>query len=265
MLKERICRRLYYYWEILNTRLFKIKCLALWFVFEKYYYSGILFKRYRIEDIKLYHFRGWHNGTSTFIGKCQGKNVFIKRSIFKDAVDSEINCINRLNACGSKKFFETCEILGTIHSGRQHMVIESFIEGVSLASALPTLSGEDISGIMLKLCDIVEFFREIKFIHCDFTPGNIFLSRGALYLIDFEFSTFTDQSTYNKRLLSLPREKIKSLGGVYSLRNGMIDDSYSLVQMINRHCPSFSVLHKDVWISLNLGIQKNSITPKAIQ
>ena len=265
MLKERIYRRLYFYWDISITRLFKIKSFVLWFVFEKYYYSRILFRQYRIEDIRLYHFRGWHNGTSTLIGKRQGKKVFIKRSVIKDAVEAEINNINRLNACGSNRYFETCEILGTMRLGHQSIVIESFIEGVSFANALPSLSNEDISAILLKLNDILCFFREIKFIHCDFTPDNIFLSEGALYLIDFEFSTFTDKLTYNKRLLSLPKVKINGLGGVYSLRNGLIDDSYSLVQIINRHYPAFSVLHKDVWVSLNLNIQKNSIMPKAIQ
>ena len=265
MLKDRIRRRLYRYLETAKDRLFKVRFIVSWFVWEKYCYSKTLYRRFNIRDIKPYHFRGWHGGTSAFVGMQDGKKVFIKRSILKEAIDSEVSNIQLLKESGSKACFETCEILGTIQLGHQHIVIESFIEGVPFSQALKTMSNEEISDVLLRLCDVIAFFGRIRFIHCDFTPGNIFLSQNGLYIIDFEFGTFADRPTQNKRLLSLPREKVNGLGGIYSLRNGLIDDSYSLVQMINHHCPSFSISHRDKWISLNLNILNNSIEPATIR
>ena len=262
---KRLCRFAYRRLDTLNTRLFKAKTIAMWVLWNKRRYSRALHESYGIQDIEPYNFRGWHNETSTFVGKRLDKRIFIKCNHSKDAIDNEVDNIRRLNQCGSKKLFETCEIVGTTKIGRQHIVIESFIEGVPLIDAVNKLTEEEISNTMAKLCDIVRFFHEIQFIHCDFTPGNVFLTRDAVYVIDFEFSSFVNDSTCNKRLLSLPNEKLRQLGGVYSLRNGTINDSYSLVQAINRHCPSFSITHKDLWISLNMNIDRLSITPADIK
>ena len=263
MFRDRLYRFLWRKLETAKDRWFKIRTVVLWFAYDKYVYSGMLCKSYGIRNIRFLNFRGWHNGSCTFVGEREGKKVFIKRSVFRKTIDSEVNNIETLNRKGSKKHFETCEILGTIHSGRQHTVVESFIDGVSLSKALSKLSNEELSDIFLKLYDVLKFFNETGFIHCDFTPGNVFLAQGKVFITDFEFSAFMNDSPRNQRLFSLSREKLKCLGGAYSLRNGMLDDSYSLMQMINYHCPSFSISHKDIWVSLNLNIGRLSVMPAA--
>ena len=249
-------RALFDFYDLCRARIFKTKSIIQWHSYQKYIVSNQLRREYGITNIKPFNFRGWHEGTCTFTGKMNNEKVFIKRSIYKESIDAEKTNIEYLHASGSEAFFHTAEVYGSTRIRNEYYVVESFIEGKPLSNLLHSLDAEALSSILLRLYKIAVFFNGINFIHCDLTPKNVLLSGEKLFLIDFEYSTTISSIPTNRRLLSLSKRMLKQLGGEYALGNGILDDSFSLIQVVKLHCPDFINKHYDKWTEINLNVLK---------
>ena len=109
------------------------------------------------------------------------------------------------NFTAKKRFLRGCDVLARIHnheyvvgyidhgkiSGRYYLALE-YIEGDNLkllAANSDPVVGEYIGNILIESAKALDHVHESGFIHLDFKPENILLSRGgSLRLIDFDLS-----------------------------------------------------------------------------
>ena len=231
----------------------------------KLYLDWILFSKKRfknalkqIDDDFIIHpfkVRKWHNGTSVFIAKSKnGKKVFIKRCFNKRAIFAEINAINTLEDISIKENVKVCKLL---YSDKDYgFIIEEYIDGKPLSDneMIKTLSMTEKVIIINELYNILLLFHSIGFVHSDFTPKNIFLTKEKqLCVIDFEFSALYSAKMSNKgaQLITSNKRILCSLGGAFSLKNGIIDDGYSLLQVAKYLLPDLIEVDYPLWRKIN--------------
>lgn len=87
-------------WDFIDlnlARLYKAKSILLWHVKERGNFCTHLKEKMGIDSVEIFNFRGWHEGTSTFLGiDKDGNKIFIKRSEFPEFVDAEFASIDYL-------------------------------------------------------------------------------------------------------------------------------------------------------------------------
>lgn len=248
-------------WDFIDlnlARLYKAKSILLWHVKERGNFCTHLKEKMGIDSVEIFNFRGWHEGTSTFLGiDKDGNKIFIKRSEFPEFVDAEIASIDYLDITCRDYPVHTCKVIGSGVFKKYGFVIESYIEGTSLKSLMDQNLEESYkSELILELYKIITQLREAAFIHGDFTPQNILVHDNKLYLIDFEYSLIMKQGYENYRVKTAKKRKMIHLGGEYAMENGVIDDAFSLVQIVRNFYPEFAVIHPQEWINMNLDIGK---------
>lgn len=211
--------------------------------------------RKEIGDYKVvpFNIRGWHNGTSTYLVNTNSNNeFFIKKSFNEHSILAEVECVRYIKSTMTNAdLFHTCN---TIYYSNSY-VVESFIEGNQLSDEnfVIQLNEEEKEQILEKLLLIIIKFREIGFVHCDFTPKNIIVNDKQIYIIDFEYSVYETCDFRNNKSRK-NSTKLKKIGSHYAMGNGIADDAYCLSQIAKHLIPNIISSNYDLWRTINTNI-----------
>lgn len=251
------------FWDFVDLNIVRID--KLFSIFEWYCFSQKEMKEQITRvlgecNLSPFNFRGWHEGTSTYIAvRENGEKFFVKKSRHKEAIEAEVDNLSYIEKNAKKELFETCKVVEKISMKHYAFVIETFLDGQVLSGELfiEEIGIQEKEGIVRKLHEIIQDFQRINFLHADFTPKNILIAKdGRIQIIDFEYSQIVNGNIKNTRLNTAKKRKLIHLGGDYSMENGIYDDAFSLTQIIRMHMPEFIERNHEEWREINLLVGK---------
>lgn len=200
--------------------------------------------------------RKWHNGTSVFCAiDIYDNRYFIKRSLNCNAISAEAEFVLKLKDISDNIETKVCRLY--FMSEDKTFLVEEYINARPLSDKqfLASMSHKDKIVLLNTLYNTVCELHSRGIIHADFTPKNILVSEeeGVIFLIDFEYSLL-EKDVIHENYKKISKDRLMNLGADYSMKNGILDDGYSLMVISKYLIPDLLSSDYDLWKKINLSI-----------
>ncbi len=207
-----------------------LKDSIAWFFYERKFHGRL--KELGVIDIVPFEISSWHHGARYFIGKLNGKKVFIKNSSQKE-IYKELSCVSKMTIGVCNIYFSNLTSIGSF-------IILDFVDGVKVDDYLRTFtSKKDHHKIKVQLEDIILELNKNNIVHRDLKPQNIFVDNvGKVKIIDFALSVeqgFGQECFFSKKL------KLKGLCAGYKPNDYTWSDAYSISVLLEEHGMNINV------------------------
>lgn len=257
----RLCKLLYKY--MFNVKYIMLSMISYlkWILFEKKRICNDLMSKYCVTSIREFKPMTWKNGVKYFVGNVKEKKVFIKTGGKLNIVTRELKTMQYIK---QKKLLEQATVdLYNKPSENDNVVIVSFIEGKSLLEYKN--ASEDISTDIIKqLYAIYCALRDNNIYHLDIRPQNFIVKerdgKVKVIIIDFGFALVDCEDVYSMINATEKNKKFMSgLGAECAMKNGVLDDAYSMLLTMKYVCPSLIKKHHNIWLELNNDIGRRQV------
>jgi len=232
-----------------------VKRIILSFKWLSLFYFRFRFgirKNYGVKHIKIHDFLNWHGGACYFTGKFNESRVFIKTLHSKFGIlQNEQTAIRLLDQTSIQNHIPQLHIQGQI--GRDEFIVLDFIHGNTLnhhlENSLSEIKPQERTELANQLIRILEGIQDVKVVHRDLRPDNIFITdKNGLSLKLIDFSFVIDSINWNKepRFHDITRnEKAwdiwKALGQVYKPEPLKWDDAYAIHKILSENNHLFNL------------------------
>ena len=232
-----------------------------WYIVKRKKLYNYLKIKHGIENIIPYKVLSWQIGYKYFLGKCYGKNIFIKQGGKFNLVRREVDSIKKLS-CG-RNINKHYPVIVTfdIEEPFKFIALE-FIKGNSLKKIIrkELLSEKDKKSIILQMFQIMKQLKSKEMIHMDIRPDNFIVTKSHsekifIVLIDFTFSMLSR----NDKLYEIERNKknkaiLFNLGSELNPEPLHWDDAYSFLLIFKQIDKEFKKKYPKMWRIINENI-----------
>lgn len=206
----------------------------------------------KVKNVKIYNYKYWHFGYMYFRGFYRNKQVFIKYNKYFDIIEHEFNIIKKICKCSHYLSNKIPHVYELKKIGKGGYLIEDFFELSSLKDEIGVISKEKCKTISEEIIRVLEEFQRIHFLHLDINLSNLYLnSKSEIYLIDFGYSTFNENESFNYLKKKQKKFVINHLNEYSRLEIGCIDDAVSFLMICSDLNSDFIRDETSKWKKLN--------------
>ena len=212
----------------------------------------VLNKQFHVKNIKIQDLRNWHGHACYFTANYNKDKVFIKtlKSEF-EILQNEQTAINLISHNSDVDYVPKLYLHGQI--GGDDFILLEYISGNTLdyhlRNCLNEFNTQDRIEIASQLIGIVEELHDMKVIHRDLRPDNIFITfNNAVKLILIDFSFVIDSDNWNKspRFHDIQNTKRsmdirKALGQEYKPEELQWDDAFAIHKILYENNHLFNI------------------------